>query len=57
LAFSGALVAIALWCWLGRRTQGFPFLFDSLALQVLLWSAVVALWVVARWLRESTPQE
>ncbi len=47
-ALCAAAGGIAFWYWLGRNTRGFPFLFDTLGLQVFLYSIVVALLAAVR---------
>lgn len=46
-----AATGFALWCWLGRNTRGFPFLFDLLGMQVLLVSITIAVIALVRIVR------
>jgi hypothetical protein len=50
LAFLAACTAFATWLLMGWRSNGFPYLFDTLALFVFLHSAWVMLLVTAKWL-------
>lgn len=42
-AIFAVTAGIGFWCWLGRKTRGFPLLFDLLGLQVFVVSIIVAL--------------
>ena len=54
-AFSWAIGSLSIWFFLGGRTRpGFPFLFDSLALFVLMVSGIIILRVLTVWIREET---
>jgi hypothetical protein len=48
LALVSALAALGLWCWIGRKTNGFPFLFDLVSLMLFLGLGVVAIIAVIR---------
>ncbi|SMP78260.1 hypothetical protein SAMN06265222_12518 [Neorhodopirellula lusitana] len=50
-ALACAVGGFAFWCWLGRRTTGFPLLFDTLGMQVLLASGAAALIATIRLIR------
>ncbi len=50
-AFACAVGGIAFWCWLGRTTTGFPFLFDILGMQVLLANGAAGLIATVRLIR------
>jgi len=51
LSLACAVGGITFWCWLGRKTTGFPFLFDLLGMQVFLANGAAALVAAVRLIR------